>query len=155
MAYFRPRNKNMIFFKFWPLRVNFWPQVVDFEPLAVNFITMNVSFMHLRVLFSPWKSTLILCELNLGIWESIFGSGSWFWACRGWVLCLKSGFTFTCQGIDFGLWGWSILSSYIGFKLRQVRVDFGPTEVVFWPLGVDFERRFGFTHWESPMDLWE
>ena len=59
----------------------------------------------------------------------------------------------TPLGVDFRLWGWSILSSYIGFKLRQVRVDFGPTEVFFWPLGVDFGRRFGFTHWESPMDL--
>ena len=50
MAYFRGGNKNIIHFKFLPLRVNFWPQVVDFEPLAVNFITMNVSFMHLRVI---------------------------------------------------------------------------------------------------------
>ena len=53
MAYFRGRNKNMIYFKFRPLRVNFWPQVVDFELLAVNFITMNVSFRQLRVIFSP------------------------------------------------------------------------------------------------------
>ena len=53
MAYFRGRNKNIIHFKFLPLRVNFWPQVVDFEPLVVNFITMNVSFRQLRVIFSP------------------------------------------------------------------------------------------------------
>ena len=61
-------------------------------------------------------------------------------------------FTYTSRS-RFSPWVLSILSSYIEFKLRQVRVDFGPTEVVFWPLGVDFGRRFGFTRWESLMDL--
>ena len=39
-------------------------------------------------------------------------------------------FTYTSRS-RFSPWGLSILSSYIEFKLRQVRVDFGPTEVVF------------------------
>ena len=60
---------------------------------------------------------------------------------------------FTPLGIDFGLWRWSILSPYIGFKLRQLRVEFGPTEVSFWPLGVVFGRRVGFALCESLMGL--
>ena len=64
----------------------------------------------------------------------------------------------TPLGVDFRLWGWSILSSYIGFKLRQVRVDFGPTEVVFghWEsiLGVDSVLRSGSRLWTSKSKLW-
>ena len=36
-----------------------------------------------------------------------------------------------------------------------MRVDFRPTEVAFWPVGVDFRLRFGFVLWESRMGLRE
>ena len=99
---------------------------------------MNVSFRHLRVLFSPWKSTLILCELNLGIWESIFGSGSWFWVSRGWVLASKSRVYTSASYI----WPLEVHFRPVGFNL-------GNTESIL------ITRKSRFTLWESILGAWE
>ena len=103
-----------------PRRVDFEQLAVDFDPPVSQLWASGSRFLALGVDSEPVE--VEFCDSRVE-------------------------FTFTPLAIDFGLWGWSILSSYIGFKLRQVRVDFGPTEVAFWPLGVDFGRRFGFALW--------
>ena len=104
------------------------PRRVDYEQLAVD---LNPPVSQLRDFGSRF--------LALGVDSEPVG---------GVEFCdSRVQFTFTPLGIDFGLSVWSILSSNIGFKVRQVRVDFGPTEVAFWPPGVDLGFRFGFALW--------